>query len=243
MQAESAFSYQCNRCGLCCHDKVISLSPYDLMRIARAAGVSTAEAIVRFTIRRGSILRFADSGGCAALDGARCVLHAGRPLACRLYPLGLERHRDGDRFVRLEPAWGSAGVYGKDGTVADFLDAQGVGAYFDALTKYAALLARFRDRIAALVDFERVEPAEFRRRVVREALAESGYDPNALIEAIFDSDSIVNIRESIEDSVEAHLQMLARMIASEANPDTLAAAAVMLAVSLGYPPSEGLPAA
>lgn len=243
MHSGSAFSYQCNRCGRCCCDKVISLSPYDLMRIARAAGVSTAEAIARFTIRRGSILRFADSGGCAALEGARCALHAGRPLACRLYPLGLERHREGDRFVRLEPAPGSAGVYGEDGTVADFLEAQGVGSYFDALTRYAALLARFRGRIAALVDFERVEPAEFRRRAVREALAESGYDPNALIDAMFDSDSVVRIGESIEGSVEAHLQVLARMIASEADPDTLAAAAVMLAVSLGYPPSAGLPAA
>ncbi len=243
MQLESAFSYQCNQCGLCCHDKVIPLAPYDLMRIARAARVSTAEAIARFTIRRGSILRFADFGGCAALEGARCTLHAGRPLACRLYPLGLERHREGDRFVRLEPARGSAGIYGEDGTVADFLEAQDAGAYFDAITKYAALLARFRDRIAPLVDFERVEPAEFRRRAVREALAESGYDPNALIDAMFDSDSIVRIRESIEDSVEAHWQMLATMIASEANPDRLAAAAVMLAVSLGYPPSEGLPAA
>jgi len=32
---KSAFSYACNACGLCCHEKVITLSPYDVLRIAR----------------------------------------------------------------------------------------------------------------------------------------------------------------------------------------------------------------
>jgi len=86
---QSAFSYLCNACGRCCHDKVITLSPYDVLRIARAAGISTGEAMRRFTIRRGSLLRFDATGACAALDGARCRLHQGRPLACRLYPLGI----------------------------------------------------------------------------------------------------------------------------------------------------------
>src|SRR5271167_5249789 len=87
---KSQFSYLCNACGLCCHDKVITLSPFDVLRLARAAGVSTREAIERFTIRRGSILKFTASGACVALEGARCGVHRGRPLACRLYPLGIE---------------------------------------------------------------------------------------------------------------------------------------------------------
>ncbi len=72
---------------------------------------STREAIDRFTIRRGSILKFTDAGACVALDGARCGVHRGRPLACRLYPLGIERAKDADdeKFVMLEPAAGSLG--------------------------------------------------------------------------------------------------------------------------------------
>jgi Fe-S-cluster containining protein len=89
MLAESKFSYVCNRCGLCCRDKVITLSPYDVIRIARAAKVSTGTAVARYTLRRGSLLRFLPDGRCAALDGPRCTIHPGRPLACRLYPLGL----------------------------------------------------------------------------------------------------------------------------------------------------------
>ena len=186
----SPFSYACNGCGLCCHDKVITLSPYDVMRLARAAGVSTREAIDRFTIRRGSILKFTDGGACAALEGARCGVHRGRPLACRLYPLGIERIEDADgkKFVMLTPAAGSLGVYGVDGKVDNFLATQGVGEYLAANARYASLLAVFRDRIAATADFDLVEPREFWRRAVREALAESNYDANPLIDAMFDAE-------------------------------------------------------
>ncbi len=154
------FSYACNRCGLCCRDKVIALSPYDVIRIARAAGISTGEAVVRYTIRRGSLLRFLPEGRCIALDNAQCRIHAGRPLACRLYPLGLERVPSAgmtswvERFALLEPAAGSAGVYGSSGTVEEFLEAQGAAPYLAAVALYYPLIAGFGARVAALVDFE-----------------------------------------------------------------------------------------
>jgi Fe-S-cluster containining protein len=219
---------------------VITLSPFDLLRIARAAGVTTCEAIGRFTIRRGSILKFNDHGACAMLDGLRCGIHRGRPLACRLYPLGIERddHGGAERFITLEPAAGSLGVYGEHGTANDFLDAQNVGAHLAANVWYASLLPIYRERIAATVDFDRVLPREFWRRATREALAESGYDPNPLIDAMFDPDGLGCERESDADTIAAHVESLSEMIRRETNPDVLAAAAVMLAVSLGYSPSE-----
>ncbi len=244
MDRRSAFSYICNQCGMCCRDKVITLSPYDVFRIARAVGISTGEAVDRYTTRRGSILRFVADGRCAALDGARCSLHPGRPLACRLYPLGLERARarDGpahvERFVPLEPAAGSLGVYGESGTVASFLDRQDASPYLDAVERYRSLIADFGCRVGALIDFERVEPREFWRRATREALAESNYDPNPLIDALFDSDATAGIGYSPADSVAAHLEALRAMLARESDGARVAAAAVALAVSLGYPPSE-----
>ena len=238
MNRNSPFSYTCNACGLCCHNKVITLSPYDVIRLARAARVSTREAIDRFTIRRGSVLKFSDGGACVALAGTRCGVHRGRPLACRLYPLGIERIEgaDGDKFAMLEPAVGSLGVYGVDGEVDHFLTAQGVDEYFAANARYEALLALFRERIAATVDFDRVEPREFWRRAVREALAESNYDVNPLIDAMFDAGGIVGIAEA--EIITVHIERLAEMILHESNADMLAAAAVMLAVSLGYSPAE-----
>jgi len=209
-----------------------------VIQLARAAGISTREAIERFTIRRGSILKFTDSGACVALEGVRCGIHRGRPLACRLYPLGIERIEDTDseNFVMLEPAAGSLGVYGIEGDVDDFLAAQGVGEYLAANARYASLLAVFRERIAAAVDFDRIEPREFWRRAVREALAESNYDANPLIDAMFDTGGIAGADDS--EIITAHIQHLAQMIRRESNAEMLAAAAVMLAVSLGYSPNE-----
>ena len=174
----------------------------------------------------------------SALEGTRCGVHRGRPLACRLYPLGIERIEDAvsEKFLSLEPAAGSLGVYGIDGDVNGFLEAQGVDEYLAANARYESLLAVFRERIAATVDFDRVEPREFWRRAVREALAESNYDANPLIDAMFDAGGIAGIAD--DRNCRAHIERLAKMIRCESNAEMLAAAAVMLAVSLGYSPTE-----
>lgn len=238
MDRATPFSYQCNQCGLCCHDKVITLSPYDVLRIARATGMSTAEAVRRYTIRRGSILRFLPGGACSALEGTRCGLHRGRPLACRVYPLGIERTEDGERLITLEPAQGSRGIYGTGSTAGDFIDHNATAPYFAALEKYRHLIPGFRARVASMVDFERVEPREFWRRAVVEALLESGFDANPIIDAIFDPDGLGCAKENDDKTVAAHVRALDAIADAEKDPERLAAAAVMLAVSLGYAPGE-----
>ena len=242
MLRESAFSYQCNQCGRCCHEQVITLSPVDVIGIARAAGIATGEAIARFTIRRGSLLKFAPAGGCVALVGTRCGLHRGRPLACRLYPLGLERNADGtEHFVRLTPAPLSAGIYGIESTVGDFISAQAAPDYLALNGRYARLLEALRTRIGELADFERTEPREFWRRAVRQALAESNFDQNSLIDALFDADAVANsFGLRLDATVEAHMAALRRLIDAATDAPLIAAAAVMLAISLGYPPTAAM---
>ena len=238
MERGTPFSYQCNQCGRCCHDKVITLSPYDVIRIARASKSSTGEAVRRYTIRRGSILRFLPEGMCAALDGVRCSLHRGRPLACRLYPLGLERSETSEQLITLEPATGSLGVYGTDSSAGDFIDANGTAEYLAAVARYRELIPVFRARIAAIVDFERIEPREFWRRAIAEALRESGFDANPVIDAMFDPDAHGCAASDLDAAVTAHIDLLDEMARRETDRDILAAAAVMLAVSLGYAPAE-----
>jgi len=237
MERSSAFSYACNQCGRCCRDQVITLSPYDVMRIARAGGVTTGKAIRKYTIRRGSLLKFSRDGTCVALVGVRCTLHQGRPLACRLYPLGLQRREDGaESYIRLEPAVGSLGEYGVEDTVAAFLAGQETQEYLASIDQYQRLLPLMHQRIEELVDFDSVEPGEFRRVAVREALAEQNFDPNRLIDAMFNSDQIRSQRCAATIDVTAHVAALNIMIREESDPGILAAAAVLLAVSLGYPP-------
>ncbi len=239
MNRRSCFSYQCNQCGRCCHNQVITLSPYDVIRMARAAHITTGEAVARYTLRRGSILSFGQNSSCTALNGTACTLHPGRPLACRLYPLGLEYDQQGaERYLRLEPAAESRGIYGSGGTVSDYLATQEVGPYLEMNRRYASLLDVFRTRIAELIDFEIIEAREFWRVAVREALAETGFDSNPVIAALFDPDALGCGAASNLQVVCCHLREIARRIRGERDPTILAAAAVMLAVSLGYSPGE-----
>lgn len=241
MDRSSRFSYQCMACGRCCRDKVITLSPYDVIRIAEASGIAPSAAVERYTIRRGSILRFGEGGNCVALEVADCAVHRGRPLACRLYPLGLERAPGGaEKFVRLEAAAGSAGVYGEAGSVQTFLDAQQVDEYLAMNARYRVLVLVMRARIETLVDFETVEPREFWRRATREALAESNFDANPLIDALFDPERLGSLRPTAAATVDAHLHALERQILAEHDATVIAVAAVMLAVSLGYSPAEAI---
>jgi hypothetical protein len=240
MNPQSPFSYRCNQCGRCCHNQVITLSPVDVIAIARATGVGTGAVVARYTLRRGSLLRFDSARGCVALAGARCSIHRGRPLACRLYPLGLERDGAKERFIRLEAAAGSTGIYGHDGTIAEFLSAQGTAQLLELNERYQVLIAMLRDRVARLVDFDIVEPREFWRRAVAEALRESDFDPNAIIDALFDPDAAGCHRASIEETVTAHLAALNTMGRAASDAPTLAAAAILLAVSLGYAPGAAI---
>jgi Fe-S-cluster containining protein len=240
MNRQSPFSYRCNQCGRCCDNQVITLSPVDVIAIARATGLSTSEAVARYTMRRGSLLRFQANGECVALDGARCTIHRGRPLACRLYPLGLERDGTRENFVLLEPAAGSAGVYGDAGAVREFLVAEGIDERLTLNEHYWPLISILRDRVASVTDFETVEPREFWRRAVAEALRETNLDPNRLVDAIFDADGIGCCRESITATVEVHASALTEIARREADGAALAVAAVLLTVSLGYSPSEAI---
>jgi uncharacterized protein len=238
MDRQSAFSYRCNQCGRCCHDQAITLSPVDVIAIARSGGISTGEAVARYTMRRGSLLRFGANGGCAALDGTRCSIHRGRPLACRLYPLGLERDGARERFIRLEPAVGSTGLHGAGGTIGEYLAGQGIDEHLALNERYRPLIRVLGERAARLVDFEAVEPREFWRRAIAEALRETCFDANRIIDAIFDADGAGCARASIAATVEAHLSVLSEIARHETDGAAIAVAAVVLAVSLGYSPSE-----
>src|SRR5205807_5098268 len=100
------------------------------------------------------------------------------------------------------------------------------------------LIPVFRGKVTSLVDFERVEPREFWRRAVAEALLETNYDPNPIIDALCDPDGLGCARATEEETMCAHVAKLIAIAARETDADRLAAAAVMLAVSLGYAPGE-----
>jgi Fe-S-cluster containining protein len=145
-----AFGYVCNRCSLCCQHKVIQVNPYEIARLARGQGVSTAEFREKWTQDGdGAHLARDASDTCVFLGPQGCTVHQDRPLVCRIYPLG--RHVTGEgeeRWSHVEPHPQTAGVYSKHGTVADYLAAQGAAPFMQATDEYATWLRRAFDALA-----------------------------------------------------------------------------------------------
>ncbi len=106
----------CTREGVCCHGKQVWVNPWEVAGLAAARQTATRDFRDRFTTDAGIRLAFTGAPGWRAqaacsqyAPGRGCVAHAGRPLACRLYPLGRERQgervrylHEGDRFPCLD---------------------------------------------------------------------------------------------------------------------------------------------
>lgn len=101
IRATDVLPLTCTRKGICCHGKEVWLNPWELRALANAAGLSPRAFRDAHT---GGGIRLQMSGpngwrnlpACALYDPAcGCKAHPGRPLACRLYPLG--RRRSGEK--------------------------------------------------------------------------------------------------------------------------------------------------
>jgi len=85
----------CSRTGTCCHGKLVLLNPWELRCLANEKKISTRDFLDLYCDFGGIRLRFDGEVGykgqqaCSQYkDGVGCTAHFGRPLACRLYPLG-----------------------------------------------------------------------------------------------------------------------------------------------------------
>lgn len=128
----------CTRSGTCCHGKDIPITPWELAVLAEAKGVAAAR--FRDTLTRDGGTRLACEGppgwrgqrACSLYDpAAGCSVHAARPMACRLYPLGREMAGGRERFFHEGRSFpcldGCPGVRDLPAmTVADYLAQQGV---------------------------------------------------------------------------------------------------------------------
>jgi Fe-S-cluster containining protein len=151
-RGDAAFSYECHRCLRCCHDKLIQVNPYEAARLARRIGTSTTDFAARY-LEDGVFLRRVERGACVFLGPEGCTVHPDRPLVCRLYPLGRHVAPSGEvTYSHHEPHPETEGVYGREGTIAGFLDRQGVAPFTAAADRYLAILQR-------LFDAWRVAPA------------------------------------------------------------------------------------
>ena len=182
-----------------------------MLRLARRLGLTTTEVIARHTEAGGTVLQTREDGACAFLGPHGCSVHPGRPLACRLYPLARWTDPDGrESFGHLTPHPQTAGIYGSDGTVWDYLAAQGVEPYFAAGDRYGDLY----DRMVGLL--ERLAPEEAERRSDRRAEVDE-MDAGSVASSFMDVDATVAaycrehdlpVPTEIDAVVELHVQAI-----------------------------------
>jgi Fe-S-cluster containining protein len=192
--ASDAFAYTCHGCGRCCHDKVIRVSPYGVARLAEALGRSTTEVLEHDIDPASLTLPVTSSGACRYLDGTRCTVHSGRPLACRLYPLGWVVTPEGEEFyLDRAPHPQTEGVYGTDSQIADYLAAQGARPYQHATIRYEAVLRR----MTAAAEVEGPNPGP----------PPPIQDVDAAVQAACDERRIP-VPADLEDRIDLHLSLL-----------------------------------
>lgn len=132
----------------CCGDVNIFLSPYDVLRLKRRLGITSAEFLVKYALMPVQkdmktpvvMLRMNDDQAktCPFLTDSGCGVYSDRPWPCRMYPLGLAAQKDtadgwrGDRFYFLleEPACRGFDEP-REWTVREWLDDQGIDEYDD----------------------------------------------------------------------------------------------------------------
>lgn len=111
--------------------------------MSRVLGIGTTEFLSRYTEQGGTALRTAEDGRCVFVCPDGCRVHARRPLVCRLYPLGRKTDGEGrESFAMYAPQPDCEALIGRDGTVAEFLESQGVGPYFVWSRHYGEIYRR-----------------------------------------------------------------------------------------------------
>jgi hypothetical protein len=143
LERESPFSFSCRVCGRCCTGKVIMAGPHEIMGMARVLGIGTTEFLSLYADNGGTTLRSEADGPCVFLTPSGCRVHAKRPLVCRLYPLGRSNNERGEERFAVFPAQPECEAeVGRDGTVAAFLESQGVAPYLGWSCRYGLLYRR-----------------------------------------------------------------------------------------------------
>lgn len=127
----------------CCRDVSIVLTPYDIIRLKRALGVDSSGFLEKYTISPFTaeqkfpivLLRMqGEERRCPFVSEKGCGVYAGRPWACRMYPLGVAAPRNPNPdehafhfLVREELCHGHQ--QGASCSVSEWLAGQGIEEY------------------------------------------------------------------------------------------------------------------
>lgn len=163
LRADDRFRFRCRK-GIscfnrCCENIDILLTPWDIVRIARHFGITTREAIDRYTVdfrMDGQGMpglkqaRREGSTACVHLTPGGCGIYEDRPAACRYYALGTVSLRKKDAaevedsyfVVRESHCLGHDEPH--EQTIAQYRAEQGVDAYDEANREWREIVLKKR---------------------------------------------------------------------------------------------------
>ena len=147
----------CSRTGNCCFGKVIYLNPWELYHLATEKKQTPKEFRDSFTDFEGIRLKFDGEIGYKGQQACSqyvanfgCDVHLGRPLACRLYPLGRQLQSEkvhymfqGNEFPCLEPCPEVVDL--EEMKVGEYLKGQKTDAFETAQDAYLELMQNIAD--------------------------------------------------------------------------------------------------
>jgi len=157
LNAKSILPLTCSRSGTCCFGKAVMLNPWEVFRFSKEKKISQREFRDSYTEFGGIRLLFdgkEDVKGQLAcsqyIDDFGCSVHLGRPLACRLYPLGRQIQfeqanyiYEGDTFPCLADC--SEVLELPKMSVGDYLKGQKADAFENAQDEYLIVMQNIAD--------------------------------------------------------------------------------------------------
>lgn len=106
LNKESILPLTCSRAGTCCFGKRIMLNPWEISQFSKAKNITASEFRASYTEQGGIQLSFdgeqnhREQAACSQYDySIGCTAYSGRPLACRLYPLGRQIQFDKASYI------------------------------------------------------------------------------------------------------------------------------------------------
>lgn len=154
---QSILPLTCSRSGTCCFGKTVKLNPWELLSLSREKKITSREFRDLYCEFGGIQLRFngkTDKKGQQAcsqyVDDFGCSVHLGRPLACRLYPLGRQIQNNethyiyqGNQFPCLEDC--AEVLELPQLSVGDYLQGQEVNQFEKAQDEYLIVMQNIAD--------------------------------------------------------------------------------------------------
>jgi len=157
LSAQSILPLTCSRSGTCCFGKAVMLNPWELLSFSKEKKITPREFRDLYCDFGGIRLIFngkEDKKGQKAcsqyIDNVGCSVHLGRPLACRLYPLGRQIQFDkahyifeGNQFPCLTDC--AEVLELPKLSVGEYLKGQGVNPFEKAQDEYLIVMQNIAD--------------------------------------------------------------------------------------------------